>query len=139
MALLRSSRFEDYHQKENAALSSIRFQFAEKRRPDNYATWIAEHMTWPVPPEHLLSGPQLIWDWDVNGAAGGGEDTVRRYLESFRIQEGRVVLMAKGDEHNKIRPGLKWEKGPWYDTDYNVERFDEDFVKDVRRVPWRLS
>ncbi|KAF9454625.1 insulin-degrading enzyme [Macrolepiota fuliginosa MF-IS2] len=132
LALLRSSRFENYHQKEIAALSSIRFQFSEKKRPDTYATWISEHMNWPVPSELVLSGPQLAWEWDINEATPGGEDTIRQYLDTFRIQEGRVVLMAKGDEHNKVHPGMKWEKEPWYDTDYNVKRFEEEFVKDAQ-------
>lgn len=86
-------------------------------------------MNWPVPLELLLSAPQRVWDWDADGNASVGESTVRRYLDSLRIQEGRVVLMAK--EHEKLRPGLKWEKEPWYDTDYNVERFDENFIKEV--------
>ncbi|KXN92195.1 Insulin-degrading enzyme [Leucoagaricus sp. SymC.cos] len=128
ISLLRSSQLENYHQQEIASLSSIRFQFAEKRRPDNYATWISEHMNWPVPPELLISGPQLSWEWGTTEAAGSEEATIRRYLDSFRIFEGRVILMAKGDEHNKIRPGLQWQKEPWYGTDYHVERFDKMFV-----------
>jgi len=131
LSLLRTAKFEAYHQKEIATLSSVRFQFAEKRRPDNYATWIAEHMSWPVPPERLLSGPQLTWEWGAYEGSGHEEATIRRYLNSFRISESRTVLMAKEDEHNKIRPGLQWVKEPWYDTDYNVTRFEESFIDQV--------
>ncbi|KAJ3571053.1 hypothetical protein NP233_g3999 [Leucocoprinus birnbaumii] len=127
-SLLRNSEFEAYHQKETVTLSSIRFQFSEKRRPDSYATWVTEHMNWPVPPDRLISGPQLTWDWGTGEDSGNEEATIRRYLDSFRISEGRVVLMAKGDEHDKIRAGLKWEKEPWYGTRYNVTRFGENFI-----------
>lgn len=128
LSLLRTSKFEAYHQKEITTLSSIRFQFAEKRRPDNYATWITEHMNWPVPPEQLISGPQLTWEWGTGEESRNEEFTIRRYLDSFNISEGRVVLMAKGVEHSKIRPDLYWVKEPWYGTDYNVTRFEKSFI-----------
>jgi insulysin len=96
-------------------------------------------MNWPVPPERLISGPQLVWEWNTAEEDGNEEATIRRYLDHFRISEGRVVLMAKGEEHNKVRTGLKWEKEPWYDTKYNVERFDESFVDQVRLEGVRLS
>ncbi|KAF7778613.1 hypothetical protein Agabi119p4_2958 [Agaricus bisporus var. burnettii] len=125
--LLRASNLEEYHQKEVADLSAIRFQFSEKKRADSYVTWIAEHMSWPVPPEHLLTSPQCIREWAADGNVGLGQSTIRKYLDSFRIQEGRVVLMAK--EHEKLNPGSNWEKETWYGTEYNVERFDEEFIK----------
>lgn len=134
LALLRSSPLEVYHQKETAALSSIRFQFAEKRQADSYVTWIAEHMNWPVPPEFLLSGAQRVWEWDVEEDFGGTETKVREYLNSFRAQEGRIVLMAKGGEHNKLRPNLEWQKEPWYDTEYHVEHLEENFIKQVNEI-----
>ncbi len=95
-------------------------------------------MNWPVPFEFLLSSLQRVWDWDVDEGSGGTEPKIREYLNSFRIQEGRVVLMAKGGEHNQWRPNLKWQKEPWYGTEYNVERFEEDFIKQVREIPLSL-
>lgn len=130
--LLRASNLEEYHQKEVADLSAIRFQFSEKKRADSYVTWIAEHMSWPVPPEHLLTSPQCIREWAADGNVGLGQSTIRKYLDSFRIQEGRVVLMAK--EHEKLNPGSNWEKETWYGTEYNVERFDEEFIKKVNNL-----
>ncbi|GLB34808.1 putative peptidase M16 family protein [Lyophyllum shimeji] len=125
LALLRASKFDAFHQHEVAKVSEIRFRFAEKRRPDDYATWIAEHMAWPVPRELLLSAPQVTWDWDSESA----EAQVKAYLESFRITEGRVVLMATAAEHAKLAPSDDWQKEPWYGTGYRVDRFDEDFVE----------
>jgi insulysin len=88
-------------------------------------------MSWPLPPDLLISGPQLVQDWGVDNNTGDEETTIYQYLDSFRISEGRVVLMAKGDEHDKIQPGLQWRKEPWYDTDYHVERFNQTFVDQV--------
>ena len=114
-----------------AILSSVRFQFTEKRRPDKYATWIAEHMSWPLPPERLLSGPQLTWQWGTYEGGEREEVTIRRYLDSFRMSESRSFLMAKEGEHRRIRPDLQWVKEPWYGTDYNVVRFEESFLDQV--------
>ncbi|KAG5647302.1 hypothetical protein DXG03_000839 [Asterophora parasitica] len=125
LALLRSSKFDAFHQREVAKVSEIRFRFKEKRRPDDYATWISEHMAWPMPKELLLSAPQITWDWDGEAP----EAQVKGYLESLRITEGRVVLMATKAEHAKVAPNGTWEKEPWYGTDYRVERFDEQFIK----------
>lgn len=85
-------------------------------------------MAWPVPQDLLLSAPNLTWDWDAEGAA---EAQVKKYLDSFRITEGRVVLMATAAEHAKLSPQATWEKEPWYGTEYNVQRFDEDFIGQV--------
>lgn len=130
--LLRSSNLEAYHQKEVADLSAIRFEFAEKKRADSYVTWIAEHMSEPVPPEHLITGPQCVRDWAADGNIGLGQSTIRKYLDSFRIQEGRVVLMAK--EYENLSPNSTWEKETWYGTDYSVERFGEDFIRKVNNI-----
>lgn len=131
LSLLRSSKFQRFYQTELATISSTRFRFAEKRHPEEYATWVAEHMAWPVPKEYLLSGPQLTWDWEDHSEEGGCEDKVREYLESFRLSGGRVVLMAKPEEHAKLFPDAQWDKEPWYGTDYRVEKFDDDFIKKV--------
>ena len=130
LALLRSSVFEPFHQLEQATISSTRFRFIEKKRPDNYATWITEHMAWPVPRELLLAGPQLISD--EGSQQGTGERKVREYLESFRVRESRVVLMAKAEEHAKVHPEYRWETEPWYGTEYNVQRFDKAFITEVK-------
>lgn len=131
LALLRSSKFEPYHHQEVVNLSTIRFRFAEKKRPDDYATWISEHMAWPIPEHLLLAAPRLTWDWENESDKQKGEAKVMEYLDQFRIENGRVVLMAKEADHRKIHPNLKWEKEPWYGTGYAVQKFDDDFVAKV--------
>jgi len=115
----------------------MRFRFAEKRKPDDYAVWVTEHMVWPVPPELVLSAPQLTWEWDKDGL---GEKEVRDVLEGLRVDQGRAVLMARAEEHAKVcGPSLQWETEPWYGTAYRVDRLDEEFIKQVRHPSSRRS
>ena len=96
----------------------MRFRFAEKRRPDSYATTISEHVRWPVPRSLVLSGMKLIWDWD--------EPLIREMLQNLRVDEGRVVVMAK--DHTTIGKEGPWLHEPWYGTEYTVEKMEDDFV-----------
>ncbi|KAF9566323.1 insulin-degrading enzyme [Agrocybe pediades] len=128
LSLLRSSTIEPFHHQEVVNLSNIRFRFAEKRRPDDYATWIAEHMSWPIPTQLLLAAPRLTYNFENDAKKQAAESKIRQYLEQFTIENSRVVLMAKEEEHIKIHPDLKWQKEPWYGTGYAVEKFDPEFV-----------
>ena len=129
ISLLRSSTFEPYHQEEQSRMSEIRFRFAEKRQPDSYATWIAETMARPLPRDQLLSAPSLVQPWQ--GDEPGTEKTIRKYLDSFTMDNCRVVLMAQGEEHAKLVPEATWEKEPWYGTEYSVARMDDAFIAEV--------
>ncbi|KAF8163442.1 Metalloenzyme, LuxS/M16 peptidase-like protein [Crassisporium funariophilum] len=129
LALLRSTKLENFHHEELVHLSSTKFRFAEKSRPDDYATWISEHMAWPIPRDLLVAAPQLTWDWENEADRQNGEAKIAEYLETLRVAEGRVVLMAKKDEHMKINPEQTWDKEPWYGTEYSVQRFDDKFIE----------
>lgn len=130
IALLKASDFPAWQQHERNLISATRFRFAEKRRPDDYAVWVSEHMAWPVPRELVLSAPQLVEEWDLNDLENGGEKEMREILNSLTIGVSRTVLMAKAEEHERVRgKDLVWEKEPWYGTPYRVERFAADFVK----------
>jgi insulysin len=132
LSLLRSSAFPAWYQKEIAAIAAMRFRFTEKRKPEDYAVWVSDHMVWPVPPELLISAPQLVWEWDEGSTEGLGEKQVRDLLEGLRVDRGRAVLMARAEEHRKISgTSTPLETEPWYGTVYKVEKFDEDFMTQV--------
>lgn len=131
LSLLRSSTFDAFHQKELVDLATTRFRFQEKRRPDDYATRIAEHMARPYPKELLLCASQLVWDWSHPGAEGDTAGKIQEYLESFRLQNGRVFLMAKKEDLETLPSNAQWESEPWYGTEYKVERFDDTFIDKV--------
>src|ERR1700675_4243747 len=102
MTMLRASPLPAWNQRELSTLSATRFRFAEKRRPDDYAVWVSEHMAWPVPKELVISAPQLVWEWDEKDNIGGGEREVREILESLRVHNARAVLMARAEKHAKL-------------------------------------
>ena len=128
---MRFRKFEEFHHQEVAKLSAIRFRFAEKKRPDDYATWISEHMAWPMPTELLLAAPRLTWDWQSDADKQAGEAKVMEYLDQFRIENSRAVLMAPQSDHTRLQPDLIWGKEPWYGTEYAVKRFSDDLVNEA--------
>lgn len=134
LSMMRSSPLPEWYQHEIAEIRDIRFKFQEKRSPDDYATWISEHMAWPVPREQIFSGHQLVEEW--NGK--DGEQEVRNILDSLRIENGRVLLMAKKEEHERLAGVIDWEEEPIYGTRYRVERFDTEFISKVRLHETRL-
>ncbi|KAI0748561.1 Metalloenzyme, LuxS/M16 peptidase-like protein [Daedaleopsis nitida] len=130
IALLKSSSFSAWIQRERSLISATRFRFAEKRRPDDYAVWVTEHMSWPVSRDLVLSAPQLVQEWDESDSENGGEKEMREILDTFTIERSRAVLMAKGEEFERIKgKDQAWEKEPWYGTPYRVERLRKEFVE----------
>ncbi|TFY62947.1 hypothetical protein EVJ58_g3532 [Rhodofomes roseus] len=130
--LLRSSNFPAWYQREISLLKATRFRFAEKRRPDDYAVWVTEHLSWPVSRELVLSAPQLVWEWDETDPVNGGEGEMRQVLDSLTVDRGRVVLMAQKDVHERVRGASEWESEPWYGTEYRVEKLDEGFMAEAQ-------
>ncbi|KAL5511367.1 STE23_2 [Sanghuangporus vaninii] len=121
--LLRSTELQQWVQDEIQTLSMLNFRFAEKqRRPENYATWISDHVKMPIPRSLILSGPKLTWDWD--------EHLVREMLGQLTVDSGRVVVMAK--DHSIIGKTGPWTTEPWYGTEYTVEKVDPEFMAAAR-------
>src|SRR5712691_5958652 len=54
MSMLRPSDLSPSLQKETSSLSNIGFRFSEKRCPDDYAVWVADKLSWPVPRELVI-------------------------------------------------------------------------------------
>jgi insulysin len=125
--MMRSSDFPAWYQQEISKIRAIRFRFQEKRSPDDYATWISEHMAWPVPRDQILSGPQLVEEWDTEN----GEREVRELLDSLTIEKSRALLMAKKEEYERVQGSVNWKHEPIYGTPYCVERFEPEFVQKV--------
>ncbi|PPQ98811.1 hypothetical protein CVT24_003365 [Panaeolus cyanescens] len=129
LSLLRASVFDQYHHQELVKLSATRFRFAEKRRPDDYATSITEHMAWPLPRDMILAGPRLTFDYINDSDKKMHEAKISQYLDSFKLGNSRVVLMAPKADHEKLHPQIQWENEPWYGTGYYVQRFDQNFIE----------
>ena len=140
ISLLRSSEFPARYQREMSLMSQTRFRFKEKTKPESYAVWVSTHMEWPVPRELVLAAPQLVWEWDDIDRDGDGLREVRRILDTLTIDNGRAVLMAKAEEHDKIGASdAVWEKEPVYGTHYKVEKLEDDFVKQVSSLSYNRA
>jgi insulysin len=124
LSLLRSSELAPWYQSEVATISRTQFEFAEKRAAETYAVSIAERMSWPVPTEKALSAPVLISEWEDEA----GLQEVRDALKDIQIDTGRVVLMAKREEHERVSGELLWRSEKWYGTGYTVEGWDSEFL-----------
>jgi insulysin len=137
--LLRTSKFDPFHYEELVQLSHTKFRFLAKGRPDDYAESLSVRMAWPVPRHLLLAARVLTSSWENEEDRKRGEEKIAEYLESFRVGNSRVILMAKAEDIIKLHDDLQWSKEPWYGTEYAVRRWDADFVKQVRVVHKSLS
>ncbi|KAI0812746.1 LuxS/MPP-like metallohydrolase [Irpex lacteus] len=122
IALLRSSPLEPYHFAEMKQLNITSFRFKEKIQPQTYVKTIAVKLLDPVAgePQDILSDGVESWEWD--------EPAVRRLLDSFRPENGRVMLMAKDHDSSVIGDVGTWEHEKWYGTDYQVRKLSETFI-----------
>lgn len=134
LSLLRSSNLEAWRQDEISLLSRTRFHFQEKSHAEKYATWLAEHLSWPLPREKILSGPVESQPWSEDGS---DKAVVLRTLNSFRIDKCRALLMARKEEFTKLPGGLhesEWKTEPIYGTSYRVEKWDQELAAEAERL-----
>ncbi|KAJ7580280.1 Metalloenzyme, LuxS/M16 peptidase-like protein [Mycena floridula] len=133
IAMLRESLFPAYLHQEEVVMSGVRFQFKEKGDPESLVSTLSARMIEPFPRDRILSGPALTWPWSEYQDKEAGERKLRDYLETFRLENCRVLLAAKADNLTKLYSGrqLKWESEPWYGTQYFVERLDDDFIREA--------
>jgi secreted Zn-dependent insulinase-like peptidase len=130
ISMLRSTDLCPPHQKEVSTLSKIRFRFAEKRRPDDYAVWVTDKLAWPVPRELVIKAPHVVSEWNSDVTA---QIAAFRTLEALSVKNSRTVIMAKKERFESIMGTQQWQTEPWYGTEYRVERLDEAFVQEVNR------
>ena len=118
ISMLKSSKLEDFHHREIQAMSSIRYRFKEKRRPEEYVTTLSDVLQRPYTRDCLLSAPSLVWEYD--------ESEIREILDLLDVSTGRVMLMAKAPE--SLSSTGTWLNEQWYGTQYQVEKLPQDLV-----------
>lgn len=131
LSLLRSSELAPWNQQEISDLSALSFRFAEKRAPDHYAISITDYMAYPVPRNLLISGPRVIQPWDLTDPENGGEKEMKELLNLCTVERSRALYMGPKAEFERVKGAIDWQTEKWYGTQYYVERFSEDFVKEV--------
>jgi insulysin len=132
ISMLRTTDLSPTYQTEVSSLSDIRFRFAEKRRPDNYAVWVSDRLAWPVPRDLVIKAPQVVSEWDPDGT---GQAAAFQTLRELAVKNSRTLLMAKQGEFQRVFGTQEWLSEPWYGSQYRVERLDETFIQEVRYFP----
>ncbi|KZT41760.1 hypothetical protein SISSUDRAFT_981316 [Sistotremastrum suecicum HHB10207 ss-3] len=122
ITLLRTAPLPPFHFAERQKLSETRFRFLQKQSADSYVSSLASTMQRPYAPKHLLSGSTMFWDWN--------EEQVRNVLRNLTVRTGRVMLMGKS--HDEIGLGDVWLKERWYQTEYQVQRLDNELVAEAQ-------
>ena len=129
ISMLRSTDLSPAYQMDVSALSNIHFQFTEKGSPDDYAVWVTDQLSWPVPRELVIKAPQVTSEWDRDGTA---QAVAFHALKELSAKNSRTLLTANQEEFQKLLGTQQWQTEPWYGTQYRVERLDEAFIEEVR-------
>ncbi|KAI0093889.1 insulin-degrading enzyme [Irpex rosettiformis] len=132
LSLLRSSELSPWYQKEISDLSALNFRYSEKRSPDHYAIAITDHMAYPIPRHLIISGPRVVQPWSLSDPENGGEKEMRKILDMCRVERSRALYMGPKEEFNRVNGAIDWQTEKWYGTQYYVERFDEEFLKEAK-------
>ena len=129
ISLIKSSTMDLWHQHEIAQISDIRFRFQEKRQPQDTAVSLSQQLAMPYPLELVMKAGTVTLPWD--SANGEGLAAAQRLLASLKVEECRTVLMGRKDEHDKVAGEQEWLTEPIYGTQYRVQRYDEEFLKEA--------
>ncbi|KAJ1309144.1 hypothetical protein OPQ81_004817 [Rhizoctonia solani] len=118
---LKSSPLPTYIYEENKSIAESRFRFTEKHSADRYVSSLSETLSRPYPRDLVLCAEQLIWKWD--------ESAVRSLLNSFTVEQSRILLMAK-----EGLPEGDWTKERWYGVEYWTERIPTSLVEEAKSL-----
>ena len=106
ISLLKTNGIQQWIHDETSTVASCSFRFLSKRNPIDYTCSLASAMQL-YPPEHILSGPYKIFDYDP--------ELIQSYLEYFTPQNLLLFVTSKTFE------GKTTFKERWYETEYNIE------------------
>ncbi|EJD03327.1 LuxS/MPP-like metallohydrolase [Fomitiporia mediterranea MF3/22] len=120
---LRHSEFPEWMWKELEYMKKLDFRLKQKGTALSHAKGIAASMSYPTPRALLLSGPELLWEWN--------ETLVTDTLAGLDIENSYVLLAAR--DHEQIPKGETWHKERWYGATYVKKKFDAGFISACRK------
>ncbi|CCM02306.1 uncharacterized protein FIBRA_04396 [Fibroporia radiculosa] len=120
-SLLRSSPIDEYHFSEISNMSETHFRFQEKTQPHTYTNWLSYQLSEPYPLQEILSGAQLVTEWD--------EDLVRELLGNMVPENVRVTLEARDHEERFVGLDTMWLTEKWHGGQYCVRRLDAALIE----------
>ncbi|KAK9803974.1 hypothetical protein WJX72_009535 [[Myrmecia] bisecta] len=103
-----------HHYDENRALAQLRFNFADKSNPYDYASHLAASMHTYPPQDLLLALHNVPFEFDPAA--------IRAVLAELTPQQARVMWASKTFQ------GQTTEVEPWYETQYTLSAIPEDWL-----------
>ncbi|QRV87985.1 insulysin [Ceratobasidium sp. AG-Ba] len=121
LEFLRTSELPIYIYEESKSIAESKFRFAEKSSADKYVSSLAERLSGPYPRDLVLCAESLMWKWD--------EPAVRKLLDTFTVEQSRVMLMSK-----EGLPEGNWKKEKWYKAEYWTEKLSPTLVEQSKNL-----
>lgn len=135
LAFLRGSDFEAWRQSERCKIAQLAYEFQEKERPVDLVNWLSSYADWhrtsPVLRENIVKYASVLDDWDDPVAES---QLVHQLLDNMTLENGRVVVAARQEDHEQLKANRQWLEEPVYKTLYAVEKFDADLIYKVCSV-----
>eukprot|EP00980_Cylindrotheca_fusiformis_P029009 scaffold22696_cov118-Cylindrotheca_fusiformis.AAC.3 len=117
--LLREKGPQKWIQDELRTVGDLQFKFLSKRNPMDYACSLVGWMQ-HYPPEHYLSGPYKLYDWDPDATA----ECLKRVVAD------NMLMMVS----SPTMKGTTSSTCPWFGTEYESIGVEEDLWKRLRDV-----
>ncbi|CAG8555128.1 27983_t:CDS:10, partial [Dentiscutata erythropus] len=115
--MLKQIDIQEWCFREVQSLAEISFRFKEKSAPASYASNLSNLMQRPYSRDCIISGSHLIREYDPHLIAEG-----LKYLECDNFVLTLVSPSFTGLDRKEM----------WYGTEYKVEPFDKEFIKELQ-------
>jgi len=104
------------------AINKLTFENKEQEPPLAYVEHLAALIHY-YPPEYLLQGPYLLYEWRP--------ELVKEVLGFLNPENLRIMLIAKDLEFDHSKSLLE----PWYKIPYNSTPLDKDLINTWKNLP----
>ena len=134
-AVLRTEHFEAWRQSERCKIAQLNFRFQERYSPAGMVRWLSGLAAWhrsrPIPRENFVKYITLVDDWDNTVEAN---EILHALLNGMTLENGRIIISAKREDHERLRGTLQWTTEPIFGTLYTVEPLDAELVHEVLQM-----
>ncbi|KAL7753560.1 metalloprotease [Sorochytrium milnesiophthora] len=120
--LLKQEGPQEWVFREVAQLAEIGFRFKEIGSPSAYASRLAGNLHIDYPPERVLNGGSLPKRFDAA--------SIKEHLQCLDPSRFRAVLVSRSFTPEEVPL-----REQWYETEYGVEDFPQDFIASLALAP----
>ena len=117
--LLKTDEPQEWVQQELQTVANLQFRFLSQRNPMDYTCSLAGWMQ-DYPPEHYLSGPYKVYDWNP--------DAVKECLHKLTPNNVFMMVASKSFE------GSTTQQEKWYGTQYEPVELKDSLLQEWDNV-----